>query len=65
MGFRQVGCEEEEEEEKEEEGEFEIEIPPMPREEGDRVNELRQLLEECRIMAEEREDSMFSPTGLW
>ena len=59
------GGDNEEEEEKEDEGEFEFEIPPMPREGGDRVNELRQLLEECRIMAEEREDSIFTPAGLW
>lgn len=57
--------EDESESEKEEDDEFSIEIPPMPRdsEEGVHVNELRELLEECRIMAEEREESMFMPIG--
>jgi hypothetical protein len=35
--------------------------PPMPAEGGSQLSELRQLLEECRAMSEEREDSMFAP----
>jgi hypothetical protein len=67
--------EEEEEEEEYDEGEYEdsdeyedddddeweIEIPPLPQEGGGHVDELRQLLEECRAMAEEREEPMFPP----
>lgn len=51
----------EDSEEDEHEVNWEFDIPPMPSEEGTQMSELRQLLEECRAMAEEREESMFAP----
>ena len=50
-----------EDSEEEEETQWGFQIPPMPAEEGTHITELRQLLEECRAMAEEREESMFAP----
>lgn len=47
--------------EDDDEEEWEFDIPPMPQEGGGHVDELRQLLEECRAMAEEREEPMFPP----
>lgn len=50
-----------EDDEDEDEGGWEIEIPPMQVERGSHVEELRQLLDECRVMAEAREESIFAP----
>ncbi|KAF8067966.1 hypothetical protein FPV67DRAFT_1416302 [Lyophyllum atratum] len=43
--------------------EWELDIPPVPQAGGSQVTELRQLLEECRAMAETREPSIF--TGMF
>ena len=53
--------ESDEDEDSEEEVKWGFHIPPMPVEGGAHLSELRQLLEECRLMAEEREESMFAP----
>lgn len=53
--------EEEGEEDDGEEEEWELDIPPVPELGGPQVAELRQLLAECRAMAETREPSIFTP----
>jgi hypothetical protein len=55
------GEDEDSEGEEEEEIKWGFHIPPMPVEGGTHISELRQLLEECRLMAEEREESIFAP----
>ncbi|KAF5383075.1 hypothetical protein D9615_004878 [Tricholomella constricta] len=49
------------EEEGDDEDEWELDIPPAPQQGGSHVAELRQLLAECRAMAETREPSIFTP----
>jgi hypothetical protein len=40
-----------------------MQVPPLPNEGGDRVSELRELLEECRAMEQSREEGMFGFGG--
>ncbi|GLB38997.1 hypothetical protein LshimejAT787_0601590 [Lyophyllum shimeji] len=50
-----------EEDDGEEEDEWELDVPPIPQVGGSQLTELRQLLAECRAMAETREPSIFTP----
>ncbi|KAJ6546203.1 hypothetical protein DFH09DRAFT_1171480 [Mycena vulgaris] len=53
-----------EDEEEEGEGEWSIAVPPMASEGGNHIDELRQLLEECRAMDEGRDENyMFNSAG--
>ncbi|KAJ7690836.1 hypothetical protein B0H17DRAFT_982851 [Mycena rosella] len=58
---------EDEEEEEDEDGEFQISIPPLAPQggAGSNIDELRQLLEECRAMDEGRDDNyMYASAGI-
>ena len=59
--YEEGDSDEDEDEEEQEADKWGFHIPPLPVEEGSHLNELRQLLEECRAMEEEREESMFGP----
>ena len=59
--------EEEEQREEEEQNNWSYVVPPMDPEQGPgggRMSELRQLLEECRAMEQEREEPMFPMFGM-
>ncbi|KAJ6613510.1 hypothetical protein B0H10DRAFT_2222157 [Mycena sp. CBHHK59/15] len=47
----------EDEEDSDDESEWELDVPPVPREGGSQVEELRLLLEECRAMDAGRDDN--------
>ena len=56
--------EDEEEHEEEEQNNWGYVVPPMEPEGGGHLTELRQLLEECRAMEQDREEPMFPMFGM-